>query len=200
MKGKRAEPIRKSKSKKTDPVKSVSVSDPEQRLLEIPKVEEPPEEIVRNNQFVATFVRPRFEKRKETLVTGFDISFNLVDVLSKLIPKQVIPRWHEVREGGVKRLDMTDIPPQVIDISLFPEDGKPAGSTITLDGALISRARIEEIVSTGDGKETRNVRFSFTAYVEQDKEVVNFAAWKHDATIWLVMKKKQGELAFSAEG
>src|SRR6202047_56141 len=194
---------KKPKGERTEPTKSTSIADQEQQVLEVGGTLEAPVEeelVVRNNQFVATFVKPRFEKRKETLIVGFDLSFNLVDQLTKFIPRKVIPRWHEVRDGGIKRLDMTDILSQQIEIALFPEDGKPEGSRIVLDIAVIERARIEEIVSTGDGKESRNIRLSFTAYVDQTKEAVNFAAWKHDSNVWLTMKSQQGEFAFAAEG
>ncbi len=197
VKGKRAGVLRKSR---TRPTKSVSIKDQQQKILDAGgKIEAPPEELVRNGQFAAAFVRPRFEKNKHGHLVGFDLSFNLADEHKGLVPKQILPRYEEVLDGGVPRIDMSDIKPQVIRIALFPEDGRPAGSEIVLNGCMISRARVQEIVSKGNGKESRNVRFSFTAYVEQDKEIVNFAAWKHSELIWITMKDHQGELQFGDE-
>lgn len=198
VKGKAAR--RPEPKKKTRPTKTVSIKDQTQTVLDAGGTVEPePERFIRNGQFAASFVRTRFEKNKHGHLVGFDISLNLADEHRGLIPKQVIPRYKEVLDGGVPRIDMSDIKPQVISIALFPEDGRPAGSEILLNGCMISRARVQEIVSKGNGKESRNVRLSFTAYVEQDKEIVNFAAWKHDATVWITMKDHQGELAFMSD-
>lgn len=197
VKGKRAsKPEPKSKGKKLDPKEDFEEpvkKEPEQlAMAETAEVAEPPKSLIINEKMQAEFVRPRFEKDDDEHLTGLEFSLALSDDHNGHVPESVMRHWTHMRQGGVKRQELTDIDPQTIDVFMVP-DGKSEGSELHFT-ALIERARIEEVTETGNGAERKYFRFLFCAKTAQTKNTVSFGAWKHGEQVWLEMKETQGSL------
>ena len=197
MKGKKVlagrEPVKRGPGKFKERLKEAAKElPPENQQAALPGVEAPEvPKAVRNGQMFVKFVRAKLDKEKEVRTLGLEISFPLTEEHDGLLPKQAKHAWDFIEEGGAKLVRVTEIPRQSIELRMAPDMDE---TLLAKHGMTIESATVSLVEQTGEGKAEDVIRFSFTAWMELDKDALEFAAFNFDSNLWLRMERTQGNL------
>ena len=146
---------------------------------------------VREGRILVNFVRATFDKDKDDLrVLTLNISFPLTPAHKGLLPPKVEEMWRVMQRGGVKRIDVTEIEDQVIEISPAPD----IKATFRATEVQIEKATLAEIEEKGSGEAQKVIRLSFDASMSLEPALGHWAQANYGALLWMRMQPQQARL------
>ncbi len=178
---------KKARTKKgalTDSAAPSGPSTPEQKNLPGVEAPKPPETII-NGMYLVKFVKPHHnlevKKKKEMREIGLEISFPLKKDHHPHVPRKVKAAWDWLEKSENKSVNVLGIPALTIELSYSP-DMEPE---ITVPFAQIRSAAVVMVEESGAGANTEVLRYSFRAWAELTKELLNFCGWNHGKDLWM---------------
>lgn len=163
----------------------------EEKQQKLPEVSQPDvPKPVRGGRMLAHFVGPHYINKDGERSIGLEFSFPLEKDHKGLIPRKVMDAWEVLKGGNVKRIDVKDVEPQTVGISIAPDDKED----LTLPAAEVTKASLSVIVEKGKGKTKEVHRFTVRFVVDRNKAIRDFI-WNQDGeSIWITMQRTQASL------
>lgn len=187
-------PTKKARTKK-NAKDSAAESEQSPTQQDLPGVEAPkaPETII-NGMYLVKFVKPHHnlevKKKKELREIGLEISFALKKAHHQHVPKKVKAAWDWLEKSENKSVNVLGIPALTIELAYSP-DMEPE---IVIPFAEIRSAAVVMVEESGSGQDTEVLRYSFRAWAELTKELLNFCGWNHGKDMWMKAVKTQKEI------
>lgn len=155
------------------------------------ETEEKGVQTVRDGRLLVNFVRATFDKDKDDLrVLTLNISFPLTSAHKGLLPPKVEEMWRVMQRGGVKRIDVTEIEDQIVEIASAPE----LKATFRATEVQIEKATLAEIEEKGSGEAQKVIRLSFDASMSLEPALGHWAQANYGALLWMRMQPQQARL------
>lgn len=175
-----------------DPEKDFDTPTKKPVQAELLKVPEEKKQVVANDRILAHYVKPHFQKKKAGDRTiSLELSFFLTEEHEEHIPKQIREDWKFMQRRGKKRLDIIDVPGQVVKFWLTSDDKEEA---LVLPAAKVTHVSLQVVEAKGTGQKQKVIRLSFRLEVKMTADVGRFAEWNYGEALWIVMHETQESL------
>jgi hypothetical protein len=155
-------------------------------------------QFVQNGFMLCTFLRPHFDVDKDEKFMELELSTNLTDDHSAVIPG-VVSEWRAlmISEDNLTIVGGLEIPAQNIEIRMAPDLVK---GSFLMKGVRISKASIQIVEEKGSGEAEKIMRWKFRVAIGVIDDAVDFAVKSYAGPVWVKMETSQRKLPLKGEG